>query len=185
VASQGAGSGTTSIVDALRYDAYGQTLGQHAAAGSDLGPRFRGLLGLAPTTDRDATGPDSDPLYRPVAQPADGLRDAGPERSCAVRCAVQWHNQRMACRMPTLGGLLAIRCTVGRHKASDTTITRVTGPGSGSRDSYPVPFVALVTCSMASATTSATRTSSSSEITNGGPSRMVSPSVPSALPVAE
>jgi RHS repeat-associated protein len=64
VASQAAGSGTTSIVDALRYDAYGQTLGQHQAAGSDLGPRFRGLLDLAPTADRDVTGAGADPLYQ-------------------------------------------------------------------------------------------------------------------------
>jgi RHS repeat-associated protein len=64
VASQAAGSGTTSLVDALRYDAYGQTLGQHQATGSDLGPRFRGLLDLAPTADRDVSGPGSDPLYQ-------------------------------------------------------------------------------------------------------------------------
>jgi RHS repeat-associated protein len=64
VASQAAGSGTTSLVDALRYDAYGQTLGQHQATGSDLGVRFRGLIDLAPTADREVAGPGVDPLYQ-------------------------------------------------------------------------------------------------------------------------
>ena len=52
------------IVDALRYDAYGQTLGQSPAGGSTLGLRFRGLIDLAPTADPDVAGAGTDPLYQ-------------------------------------------------------------------------------------------------------------------------
>ncbi len=44
---------------------------------------------------------------------------------------------------------------------------------------------AAVTWAIEAATTSTTRSSSASVITNGGPSRMTSPSVPLALPVPE
>ncbi|MDP1807376.1 MAG: RHS repeat-associated core domain-containing protein, partial [Acidimicrobiales bacterium] len=64
VATEPAGSGTTTIVDALRYDAYGQTLGQSPAGGSTLELRFRGLIDLAPTADPDVAGAGSDPLYQ-------------------------------------------------------------------------------------------------------------------------
>jgi RHS repeat-associated protein len=62
VAAAEATSGTT-ITDALRYDAWGQTLGVYPATGSSQPTRFRGLVDLAPTADPDVAGPGSDPLY--------------------------------------------------------------------------------------------------------------------------
>jgi RHS repeat-associated protein len=57
------GSGGTTISDALRTDAYGQTIGLYPAGGSELPVRFRGLVDLAPTADRDVAGAGSDALY--------------------------------------------------------------------------------------------------------------------------
>jgi RHS repeat-associated protein len=57
------GTSGTSITDALRYDAWGQTLGLYPSGGSALTTRFRGLVDIAPTADPDVTGAGSDPLY--------------------------------------------------------------------------------------------------------------------------
>jgi RHS repeat-associated protein len=58
------GTGSTAISDALRYDAWGQTLGlYHQSGESALTTRFRGLVDIAPTADPDVSGPGSDPLY--------------------------------------------------------------------------------------------------------------------------
>lgn len=57
------GTGGTSVTDALRYDAWGQTLGLYPSGGSSLPTRYRGLVDLAPTADPDVAGAGSDPLY--------------------------------------------------------------------------------------------------------------------------
>jgi hypothetical protein len=57
------GTAGTTISDALRTDAYGQTIGLYPAGGSSLPVRFRGLIDLAPTADRDVAGSGSDALY--------------------------------------------------------------------------------------------------------------------------
>jgi hypothetical protein len=62
-------AGSTTISDALRTDAYGQTISLYPAGGSDLPVRFRGLIDLAPTADRDVAGPGSDPLSQMGARP--------------------------------------------------------------------------------------------------------------------
>ncbi len=69
-------AGSTTLSDALRTDAYGQTIGLHPATGSDLPVRFRGLVDLAPSADRDVTGPGSDPLYAMGARPYSPHRGA-------------------------------------------------------------------------------------------------------------
>ena len=72
------------------------------------------------------------------------------------------------------------RLLVDRHVQDDTAWRsgRITSAPTAS----PTDATAM---SMASARPSAIRASSSSVITNGGPSRIVSPSMPSALPVPE
>ena len=59
------------------------------------------------------------------------------------------------------------------------------GPSAGLAAPAPVEATASTASSTASARTAATRWSSASVITKGGPSRIVSPFVPSAMPVPE
>lgn len=57
------GTSGTTITDALRTDAYGQTIGLYPAGGSSLPVRFRGLIDIAPTADPDVAGAGSDALF--------------------------------------------------------------------------------------------------------------------------
>jgi RHS repeat-associated protein len=57
------GSAATTVTDAFRYDAYGQTIGRYPAGGSAVPVRFRGLLDIGPTADPDTAGAGSDPTY--------------------------------------------------------------------------------------------------------------------------
>jgi RHS repeat-associated protein len=62
-AESGASGASTAVTTALRYDAYGGTIGTYPSTGSTLPVRYRGLIDLAPTTDTDVAGVGSDPLY--------------------------------------------------------------------------------------------------------------------------
>ena len=62
-AESGAAGAGSAVTTALRYDAFGGTIGTYPSTGSNLAVPYRGLIDLAPTTDTDVAGTGSDPLY--------------------------------------------------------------------------------------------------------------------------